>query len=133
MIRKHPRSLTWWTYVRYAGYLFPVLMIIVIAVDYFIWHRAAHRIHEATQPIVASRGSIGGWPLGLEYYFVIERPITDNELHQLEALNHPPRMSYIGILFRTCEIDQERLDEIRNVLSECGVNQDCDAQDSNSP
>ncbi len=114
--------------------LFIVLAVaIVVATDWVVWHDRDDRIISTVSPIAARMGGKLGWPFGHEYVVVIERPVTDTELEKLTILNHPPRGSIVIVMFQTCDMDADRLEEIRRVLNNCGVFLECDDENSQQP
>jgi hypothetical protein len=102
-----------------------LLIAVIVAGDWVICHYRHERIVTTVSPIAARMGGLWGWPFGREYYITIERTVTDAELVQLRVLNHPPRWSVVGVLFRTCDLNADRLEEIRGVLSNCAVFLEC--------
>jgi hypothetical protein len=108
-----------------------MLVLVIAAIvggDWLLWRYRHEQIVSTVSPIASQMGGLWGWPFGHEYFVLIERPVTDAELAALRVLNHPPRWSFVGVLFRTCDMNADRLEEVRRVLSNCAVSVDCEKE-----
>lgn len=99
-----------------------VALAIVAVVDYGMFRSRDRRARGVVAELGGRGGSIGGWPIGKEYVIAFTRPLDDDELRRLAALNElAGKRFYFGIHFRNSSISDERLAEFREMLSGCHV------------
>ncbi len=74
--------------------------------DYWRFQQRDRAALHVVSQLGGKTGSLMGWPMGKEYRIVFTRPLNDEELRQLAAIE-PPRGS-LGIMF-TCDMTEAQL------------------------
>jgi hypothetical protein len=100
--------------------------LVISSIDYVIFQNRESQISKVVQQSGGKSSSIGGWPIGVEHFVVLSRPLTNSELQELAAANsiHRSGRHAVRVHFRNCDLSEGRLAEIRSILQPIPVTAD---------
>lgn len=111
-----------WARVRYVVYAMVILLIIGGVIDYQRYHAKIDRAMTVVAELGGRAGSLLDWPFGREYAISFDRPLTNDELERLSAVNTLQGRHYVGVFFR-CQLTPQEFEAAKKALPDCAVRQ----------
>ncbi|EAQ80690.1 hypothetical protein [Blastopirellula marina] len=95
------------------------VLVLIATVDHYQYEAHGKRRSAIVSEFGGRTGSLMGWPWGKEVMISLPRPLSNEELRRLAILNAAGR-DYVSVWFQ-CELNDEQLKAVKQVLSRCGV------------
>lgn len=98
--------------------------LVFVAYDYVTYHSQYDAAMGVVSRLNGRSGSLLDWPFGRETIISFKRPLTDEELSELDVLNSLSGRHSIAVYFN-CDLDNSQLHAASLALHKCRVYQDC--------
>lgn len=98
-----------------------IVILLAVGICDYVWYHLNLRAALAPVNVAGGRsGSLLGWPLGRELRITFPRPVTDEELQQLQILNQLDWRHSVGVLF-DFEMEPAEFQRLKAALPRCHV------------